>query len=1233
MNTNEADIGLSENRRFLFYPISRVSRLIVCLYFSFQACSLVTDITPKTSAFVHHSETIPVSRTRTKVATIPLRTTPTSPTALFGIKGFRKWFQDQFPNAVRNVNVSEHPDTFDHVLIDMNQILHVVLRRSTNTEQATKMLMTALDTLVLRVKPYRSLVLAIDGSPAAAKIATQRRRRFSILKNTEFKIRNSKKLRMNKRERTKRMKNYKCELQSLQLTPATDCMKTMESAVMYWAWQRLLSQGKPHSRLLPKVQIYFSASTVPGEGEIKLLEWINNYRGHLSRRPGQSIALVGGDADLLLEAMIIPPSWTHNVFVVRQEDATLINKVSGKNNMQNNLLPNEKTRNKNDNWGRQDFMHCTSLWEMTLSLDEYCRKNFSKEYYDPENNPEDQNLLLQIRTDMVLLFMLNGNDYLPRVVAVGFRGVLRSYLLLLKKWIERKGSIQNVGLVDPNTLTFRSDFCADFFHILGRKAPSEKERLKSVYVREKKSYLSMLNDMTAIGYIPTPVRFRVLVDGEWNQTGIDYIETESDVYGDDENDDGGIDGDEDIDEDIDDEDIDDDDIDDEDDEDDDDDDDEDDAGFEGLNGESEGAEVESKKQLMQLIVGKKGEADYHEYSIRINMASNHDIKQAKRKLAKRVLKLFDLIENAFGYDENIRKDYKWAIKVAATANVGRYLAGLIWTLQTYQDGVCPTYHYNYGKCMAPTGNAIASYFVKAMDENRSVSAAELLGQFEPGGSVKAGVACLAALPISVKDLVPKPYSLVDDDDVEDFYCQCMDPTDNFFHLKKFETLVDAEVERLDAQRRESSSKRNHNSTFYSNRDANVERGKDIVLGDHYWTTFRRMKDRKNKISFNPPPPPTEHFSRLPKNNHIRVGRMYSLDFPSPRTSINYTMSNEVFSNSKVPLKLRKETDEIDFSNFGYLINGTKSSILDTRYKIAFGSSLGTYGGSQQVKGKTKFKLMESDDFDFPNSKIANGNSESNSTNLEGQNALAVLQRLVDIRIVRKYIFSVSPNGEVLLNVSFETNGMLPLKPMSFSQQKSPIATLVSTKQQLASLALDAIMDSKQKISKNEKEKRWHNLTFDGMVNFVSKDRILIRYGATVRLNPDQQNSMVIIKQLNDAGIVQSFEFNEVPASKNRPEKISLTVFMPSEESQEQLSTLSMSKVAVTRPGTLFFECSRTTESKKWIRQHLVSLALDSMIAVPTSKKGDRKLHWYDLSFKDYKDRIKYHRNYSGRRRR
>ena len=100
-------------------------------------------------------------------------TTTTTTTSLFGIKGFRAWFETQFPDAIVNINPNknkksnhEATDSFDHVLVDMNQIIHVILRRSRNDEHAVRMLMSEMDRLLEMVTPIQSLVLAIDGPPA-----------------------------------------------------------------------------------------------------------------------------------------------------------------------------------------------------------------------------------------------------------------------------------------------------------------------------------------------------------------------------------------------------------------------------------------------------------------------------------------------------------------------------------------------------------------------------------------------------------------------------------------------------------------------------------------------------------------------------------------------------------------------------------------------------------------------------------------------------------------------------------------------------------------------------------------------------------------------------------------------------------------------------------------------------------------------------------------------------------
>ena len=157
-------------------------------------------------------------------------------TILYGIKGFRAWFESAFPTSMVTADVpftkpgytangqkrrivtpkikdnhkSSLPQIYDHVLVDANQYLHSTLRRAYNRNvkkrvrnDQTKDLDQGLlddDTLELSLVyffrelenlvtsiaiPRKSIVIALDGSPGAAKLDIQRQRRFGIYRKAE----------------------------------------------------------------------------------------------------------------------------------------------------------------------------------------------------------------------------------------------------------------------------------------------------------------------------------------------------------------------------------------------------------------------------------------------------------------------------------------------------------------------------------------------------------------------------------------------------------------------------------------------------------------------------------------------------------------------------------------------------------------------------------------------------------------------------------------------------------------------------------------------------------------------------------------------------------------------------------------------------------------------------------------------------------------------------------------
>lgn len=431
-------------------------------------------------------------------------TSTSTSTALNGIRGFRSWFESQFPDAMTTI---QHPhnfkannqqsqsnqqsaqsqsqpqfqsETFHHVLVDMNQLLHVTLRRSRSEGHALTLLIQELDKCMDIASPTKSIVLAFDGPPAAAKLATQRRRRYGTVIRAERKKARLELLKRrgvlpeghenvndasgvsgrrgggstststsragrNRNHKRKRNKAEK-EEETLKITPGTEFMDRAHEAVLYWAWQRLdNSKGK-----LAKCRVYISPSTVPGEGEVKLLDWLiqagNEERvvrvmkknGELENerisnrskivKPGESVAILGGDSDLVLEALVVPPTITHNVFVI---------------------LPAG---------GRTSYV--ISLWETTLTLGKYLGESF------------DAADIMRVRTDLVLLLIMNGNDYLPKLRgSAGFNKLFHTYLKLLKSWLKEEKD-RPPYLVDPDgRMEFNLPFCIAYFQMLKSMAP------------------------------------------------------------------------------------------------------------------------------------------------------------------------------------------------------------------------------------------------------------------------------------------------------------------------------------------------------------------------------------------------------------------------------------------------------------------------------------------------------------------------------------------------------------------------------------------------------------------------------------------------------------------------------------------------------------------------------------------------------------------------------------------
>ena len=620
--------------------------------------------------------------------------------------------------------------------------------------------------------------------------------------------------------------------------------------------------------------------------------------------------------------------------------------------------------------------------------------------------------MIRIRTDLVLLLMLNGNDYLPKLRgSSGFNRLFHTYLKLQREWQQQQTSKEPTScccMVDPDTLEFQLDFAIEYFGRLANAAPRNllfRSRSKSS-PSDNTTPLQQLNNLVEMSFVPQPLEFRVVWDNEEQQR---ILNADDDDEGEDDEED--------------------------------DNDESNDMKVGGSNQEvgkddADNADVaddesDENRVLVRLFLGEPGTEDF--YSCDLWHPRGVSLKKARQKLA--AMALADLAEDEQNVEDNENEDedddddedveglgspnagYEWDIRHPLEGKVDTYLYGLLWNLQTYQDGVCSDYGYNYGKHLAPTARAIVEFLQEAKRENRKVGPRELRKvSFTP--PVSAAVSCLAALPSPVKYLVPEPYRSIPDERVDTLYGECMNPNDNVFDMKRFEELCDDEVRAMMAVADVTGGA---NSTPQVKRETPLsnENGRRILVSDHSWTVVSKVP-KPLLHPFDPPEPFSDRLSKLRPNSRIRLSRLMALAKPRPRS---------VWGDEDSPLEIQnsdpgpfltklKTVDKVDY-RVAYLKN--KKRVIKGLRKAQVKAIVQVKEPSPaDVKGATNVSTIEPNGqivFDME-SRMKDFNIKppplSPITNKDGETAMVILKQLSD----RKIIGTIQVRLETLSFISY-----------------------------------------------------------------------------------------------------------------------------------------------------------------------------------------------------------------------
>lgn len=330
-----------------------------------------------------------------------------------GIVGLSKYLRTGYKNSwISDIN-KVGTIQVDHLCIDMNQVLHGCFRSTKSPDHIMAKIFIKLDDIFAKVSPHKSLVLAFDGPAPYAKVQTQRKRRKT---------------------------HPECSL----ITPGTEFMNSMESVMICYILQRY------RKHRLSNVAVFISDGTCPGEGELKIIDWIQHHMPRpiselstadsilkqsfvqnnlLSSR--DSVLICGSDSDILVQSICMGAVNPNTMVLQLTADgpdalcnisSLIVGLVHAAGVNWKELADYQvmATNNNNDGYPVEERLVVSEPASPTLPADTSARPEKQQQFHP----------ILQLRSlhvDLAVLFALQGNDYLPKMRCISNQRALLAY--------------------------------------------------------------------------------------------------------------------------------------------------------------------------------------------------------------------------------------------------------------------------------------------------------------------------------------------------------------------------------------------------------------------------------------------------------------------------------------------------------------------------------------------------------------------------------------------------------------------------------------------------------------------------------------------------------------------------------------------------------------------------------------------------------------------------------------
>ena len=236
-----------------------------------------------------------------------------------GIPRFAKTLMTRYPLIIGNIKNESDIPIIDNLYLDLNSTIHEIshsrpdnllaLLKNKSYEEIYQQTCEFINQILELIKPKSLLMIALDGVSPVAKISDQLKSRYSkSFNNSNDEINNFlDKLHLERKN----------TFDKNEISPCTNFMINFEKYVDNYIQEKI----KEKADIWKDINIIFSGTNVPGEGEYKIMEEIREEKSKedKDKKESKKYCIFSGDADFILLSLLIHEP---NIIILKKGTST-----------------------------------------------------------------------------------------------------------------------------------------------------------------------------------------------------------------------------------------------------------------------------------------------------------------------------------------------------------------------------------------------------------------------------------------------------------------------------------------------------------------------------------------------------------------------------------------------------------------------------------------------------------------------------------------------------------------------------------------------------------------------------------------------------------------------------------------------------------------------------------------------------------------------------------------------